>query len=223
MEARFIDIHTHRKAGTAGILAVRNLFAGEVNDELISGNQFFSLGFHPWEIKPGQKASKMFEGIKKLLSAKGVVMVGETGLDKAIQAPFDLQQELFEMHIEASEKLQKPLLIHCVRAFSDLLAMKKILKPNMPWIIHGFRSNSQILEQLLNKGIYISFGQSLLQDEEKFRKLLLLVPYDLLLFETDDSDLEIELIYRKAAGLLTIEVDELKERVFHNAKLLLPL
>ena len=93
----------------------------------------------------------------------------------------------------------------------------------MPWIIHGYQSNVQVLEQLLLKEFYISFGQALLHDEQKFRKLLLLVPKSLLLFETDESDSDIEIIYNKAAALLNLSKEELALSVFKNAQKLLPL
>lgn len=221
MEAKFVDIHTHRRVRSGEVLAFRNILAGEISLKAFKDNQPVSLGYHPWEIKEGQSAQEMFEAVKNFLSATGVALIGETGLDKAIQVPFDVQQELFELHIEASEQLKKPLIIHCVRAFSDLIAIKKALRPKMPWIIHGYQSNSQVLEQLLNKGIYISFGESLLHDEEKFRKLLLLVPENLLLFETDDSDLSIDMIFQKAAFLLKTEMEDLKTRVYRNAQTLL--
>jgi TatD DNase family protein len=219
----FIDIHTHKAASDGHTVAVKNVLAGELSKKLFSEKGFFSVGFHPWEIKADMKAAEMFQTVEPHLSNSNVVLIGEAGLDRSINASFELQTELFRLHIKASEELKKPLIIHCVRAFSDLLEIRKSVKPKMPWIIHGYHSNVQVLEQLLMKEFYISFGQALLHDEQKFRKLLLLVPKPFLLFETDESDFDIEIIYNKAAALLNLSKEELAQTVFRNAQKLLPL
>jgi TatD DNase family protein len=218
----FVDIHTHREVLQANVLAVRNIMVSDLKNKLPM-NEFFSLGYHPWEISVKLKASEMFSRIESHLEKSSVVLIGETGIDRSIQVPFDLQKELFELHVAASERLKKPLIIHSVRSYSDLISIKKSLRPKMPWIIHGFQSNVQVLEQLVNKGFLISFGPALLKDDVKYRKLLWLVPRDSMFFETDDSDSEVEIIYRKASELMNITMDELKSIVLRNTKPFLSL
>lgn len=219
----FIDIHTHKTAPVGNTVAVKNVLAGELSKKLFSEKGFYSVGFHPWEINTEKNVAEMFDNVGPYLSHPNVVLIGEAGLDRSINASFELQAELFRLHIKASEELRKPLIIHCVRAFSDLLEIRKLMKPRMPWIIHGYQSNVQVLEQLLLKEFYISFGQALLHDEHKFRKLLLLVPKSLLLFETDESETDIEIIYNRAAALLNTSREDLVQSVFRNAQELLPL
>lgn len=218
----FVDIHTHREVLQANVLAVRNIMVSDLKNKLPL-SEYFSLGFHPWEISEGLKPSEMFSRIESHLEKTSVVLIGETGIDRSIQLPFELQRELFELHIAASERLKKPLIIHSVRSYSDLINLKKSLRPKMPWIVHGFQSNVQVLEQLINKGFYISFGHALLKDETKYKKLLWLVPKDLMFFETDDNDTDIGIIYDKAAELMDITLDELKAIVLRNLKSILPL
>jgi TatD DNase family protein len=218
----FVDIHTHRDVLQANVLAVRNIMVGDLKNKLPL-NEYFSLGFHPWEISVGIKPSEMFSRLESHLEKSSVVLIGETGIDRSIQVPFELQRELFELHIAASERLKKPLIIHSVRSYSDLINIKKSLRPKMPWIVHGFQSNVQVLEQIIKKGLYISFGGALIKDDTKYKKLLRLVPKDLMFFETDDSDTEIEMIYRKAAEMMDITLDEMKAVVLRNLKSILPL
>ena len=54
--------------------------------------------------------------------------LGECGLDKKVQTPLDLQQEVFERQLTLAEKYKKPVIIHCVAAFQELIAIKKKLK-----------------------------------------------------------------------------------------------
>ena len=58
----------------------------------------------------------------------------------------------------------------------------------MPWIIHGFRGKPQLAQQLLNNGFYISLG-------EHFNpQTVTIIPTNRLLFETDESTLDINTI-----------------------------
>lgn len=220
---QFIDIHTHGKVIPENVLAVRNLAANELPLSKVTIKNKVSIGYHPWEIDTDLQAIEMFKTIETFLANPKVVLIGETGLDRIINVPLELQKELFALHVLASEKLQKPLIIHCVRAYQELMLIKKSIRPKMPWIIHGFQSNSQILEQLVNKGFYISFSPKILLDEEKFRKLLLLIPKSRLFFETDDMHTDIENLYRKAAFLLGVDLDELIMIIHGNAKTLLKI
>lgn len=68
------------------------------------------------------------------------------------------QTELLRIHFELSETLGKPMILHIVRAFSEIIALKKLWHPSRPWIIHGFRGKSQLARQLLDHGFYLSFG-----------------------------------------------------------------
>ena len=85
--------------------------------------------------------------------------IGECGLDKYSQVDFDIQKQYFIKQIKLSELTHKPLIIHCVKAYNELLNLKKIYKPTQPWLIHGFRKNKNVAEQLIKAGCFLSFGQ----------------------------------------------------------------
>ena len=70
------------------------------------------------------------------------VAVGEAGFDKLTAAPMELQVRMFEKQVELSEKYRLPLIIHCVKAMDELLAVRKKLNPAQPWIWHGFRGET---------------------------------------------------------------------------------
>ena len=70
----------------------------------------------------------------------------------------DKQLEVFKGQIELSEREEKPLIIHCVKAIDGLLRLRRDLHPKMPWMFHGFRGKPQQLRSLLAAGFYVSFG-----------------------------------------------------------------
>ena len=95
----------------------------------------------------------------------------------------------------------KPVIIHCVKAYSELLEILKKYNIKIPSIIHCFNENEQIAEQLMNYKICFSFGKSILNAESKAAKVFKQLPPDRVFFETDDSELSISDIYKKAAEL----------------------
>jgi TatD DNase family protein len=212
----YVDIHTHQSTNQMDVLAVMNLMPDEL-EKGFSKDSFFSVGFHPWNIKTDMTAREMFRTVDKYLDDKQVVCVGETGIDRAVEIPLNLQEELFEMHAAASENLKKPLIIHSVRSFPEIISIRKRLKPQTAWIIHGYRSNASILEQLIKHGFYISFGSAIFMQGSKYTELLKLVPRNLLLLETDDSREDIRKVYAVAADLLEMELIELQNLIVRNA------
>ena len=127
----------------------------------------------------------------------------------------ELQRRAFEEQIIISEEIRKPVVIHCVRAWDELLAELKKLKPKMPWLIHGFRSNVELAKQLLLKGMYLSFWFDFAMRPES-AGLLKSLPADRIFLETDGADVDIKSIYEKVAVDLELSVDELKSIILSN-------
>ncbi len=136
--------------------------------------------------------------------------MGECGLDKLCNVPFERQQDVFARQIEISDKAGKPLLIHCVKAFDELILMRKTYSPQPPWIIHGFRGKPQQVEQLLGKGFYFSFGTRF--NEASLRQ----VPLERLFLETDDTDCNIRFVYERIARTLDISEETLIRQIERN-------
>ena len=227
---RFYDIHTHRREVHSDIISVVSVDLGDeavrnsqsllpdrgLQDgipcdfdsysEIREGNAFFSVGVHPWHV-----ASIRMEVVQSLALNPCVIAIGETGLDKATAKTlqdFSLQHALFLEHIQLSEKIRKPLIIHCVRAWNELLHIRKTVKPSMPWIIHGFRGKAATASQLLEAGLFLSFGafyhpEALKIAWEKKR----------LLAETDDKNISIKEIYCQIADDLHIPLETLAEEI----------
>ncbi len=144
-------------------------------------------------------------------SDKNFIAIGECGLDKLCETSFDLQTRTFRQMIELSEQYEKPLIIHCVKAFDELISLKKEYLPKQPWVIHGFRGNPIQAKQLIQQGFCLSFGPK--HNIETIKN----VPLWAVFTETDDSDCSIDEVYRLVASELNISVEELAGNIRNNA------
>jgi TatD DNase family protein len=196
-----LDIHAHRPLYPQQ--AIQNI-TPKFLPERLTGH-YYSAGIHPWDIHLDTWQNP-WNLLVSSASDADILAIGETGLDKCCQTPFDIQLQVFEKHILLAEKLQKPLIIHCVRSFSEIMSIRKQGRSSVPWIIHGFRGNKILAEQLLKHGFYLSLGEK--YQEESLRS----IPLTHLFLETDDSQRDIHELYKKAALLKQIPAD-----VFENA------
>lgn len=137
--------------------------------------------------------------------------IGECGLDKLRGASMDYQICWFKRQIELSEKVQKPLIIHCVKAWDELLLLHKQVNPRMPWIIHGFRGKPQLAKQLISKtNIFLSFGVNFNTGS------LLITPLSKLFIETDDIEYDLSALYYSVANERNIPLNELISQIECN-------
>lgn len=207
----FIDIHTHTEKNAN---AVFSLLPNQ-NMQDIEHVNMFSIGWHPWHLMK-ERAETTLHKIELLATDNRVVAIGETGLDKLCASSSDYQQEIFKWHILLSEKVQKPLIIHCVKAFNEMLEMKKQMQPKMTWIVHGFNNKPEIASQLLRAGVKLSFGKALLNKLSNASTVIKeLKPSDFFL-ETDDCAAGIEEVYSKATYFRNCDIAQLRNEMYQN-------
>lgn len=213
---KYIDIHTHTvipKAQENRISFYNRIIGQETLDDL-SHLEMFSVGIHPWFIPSGENNDQLLKLLWEKAKQPEVWMIGEAGLDKLHETPLERQLDLFEQQALLAEELHKPLIIHCVKAWSELIALRKKIRPLSPWLIHGFRGKRELAEQLLKENIYLSFG-------EQFQSAALQTAWPTHLFlETDESKLDIREIYEKAAAALSVPIEILAGQIEQNLSLL---
>ena len=213
MIMKLIDIHTHR-ANDALSIQILNVFAQDLFE--VERDSPFSAGLHPWDIDLSNP-EECIKTIERFAVQKNMLAIGECGLDRIISTDFALQERYFRQQIEIAEKFRKPLIIHCVRAYSDLMKFKKASKSDLPWIIHGYAGNLDITQSLIRHNFYFSAGERLLKDSRK-HDVLRAIPPDRLFLETDDGDTSIAEIYSMAAQVLNIDQDTLIQFITDNFK-----
>ncbi len=155
-------------------------------------------------------SGQLLDYLKQQLRKKQFVAVGEAGLDKLAIASMELQLTVFKAQVRLSEEAGLPLIIHCVKAMDELLAVKKEFRPQQAWIWHGFRGKTEQAMQLLKKGLLSLFGEHY-PDET-----MQIVPDERLFLETDNSSLDIEDILCRAAKVRGVEVEVLCEVIRRN-------
>lgn len=213
-EGDYIDIHVHGGKPSPGIFILETLMAHEGRLPERTEGAAFTYGIHPWFLK-SENAESQLMLVKKITEDPEVIAIGEAGFDKLRGPSIELQSHVFERQVSISEKLKKPLIIHCVRAWDEVLAARKNLKPEMPWMIHGFRGKVRQAEQLLSKGFWLSvWFEFALRPEsaELFRTL----PAEKIFLETDGADVDIRDIYIKVSEDMGIELEELKSTMLSN-------
>lgn len=212
----FIDIHTHDGTPQPGNFLLENLMVHEnrVPDNTIG--LAYSVGVHPWFLTQ-ENSDQQIGSVREYSINNNVLAIGEAGFDRLKGPSLMLQRDVFEAQAGIAEKVSKPLLIHCVRSWDELLSEQKKLDPSTPWIIHGFRGKKELAMQLISKGMYLSFWFDFILRPES-TALIQSLPKEKIFLETDGSGVSIESIYKKVAADLQISVEELKAALYSNFK-----
>lgn len=195
------DAHSHR-VNTGEVNTIYNV---RINDDPMSlphgPRLYFSVGIHPWDADRFQPL--WLEKLNMLLNYQQVVAIGECGLDTHTGVPLNTQLEVFERQIILSEIAFKPLIIHCVGCYNELMELRLKHSPAQAWIIHGFRGKPELAQQLLRAGFYLSYG------EKHNAESVAATPPDRLLIETDDSGKELEEVAAVVAAHCKFALEDL--------------
>ena len=134
-----------------------------------------------------------------------VLAIGECGLDKVCETDWNLQVAVFKRQITLANRMNKPLIIHCVRAFEELIKIIEEAKPTVPVVVHGFNKKSTVADRFIEHGMYLSFGAAILNRESPAAAALQRIPADQFFLETDNSDVPIGEMYKAAAEIRQID------------------
>lgn len=210
----FIDIHIHNGTPSPGIFLLQSLMAHEEKYPIDLQGIAYTIGVHPWFLNEDNREGQ-FSSVRNLADLPGIIAIGEAGFDRLRGPSQEIQRKAFEEQIILSEEIKKPVIIHCVRAWDEILAVHKKLRPKMRWMIHGFRGHIGLANQLLSKGMYLSFWVEFVIRPEA-SALLKQLPNDRIFLETDGADVKIHDIYNKVALDLNLTVEELKSIILGN-------
>jgi TatD DNase family protein len=209
---KYYNLHTHKFTNNPDVFELVNQYPWEFNENIPS----YSIGIHPWFIDENRLSTDL-QIIEEKLKLSECLALGECGLDKRIEVSMQLQIEVFEKQIALAEKYQKPLVLHLVAAFDELIEIKKRLNISVPIIIHGFSKSEQLAKQLIDNGFYLSFGKYLLRNSE-METVFKSIPNDKFFLETDTIEETLEEVYQKAALCKNISVEELLSKILNNWK-----
>lgn len=202
------NLHTHKKTNLSNVLEVVNQYPNEFNDML----PYYSIGIHPWYINFDNLENDL-STINDKLQLKNCLALGECGLDKRIDILMETQLEVFEKQLVLAKKHKKPVILHCVSAYQEVIEVKKRLQIETPMIIHGFSKNWQVAKSLLDNGFYLSFGKYLLRNPE-LSVVFEQVPNDRFFLETDTVEESIIEVYEKASEIKKSNIEKQVEENF---------
>lgn len=174
----------------------------------------FSCGIHPWY---SEDSDTQMAYLTEIAPNPRIVAIGETGLDRLKGPSFDVQVPVFKKHIEIAEKLQKPLIIHCVKAWEELIQVYRETKPSQPCIIHGYRGKPELTKRLVSEGFLFSVGDHINVDS------MPLIPLDRLFCETDEGEMPIRDVYLQASRALNMDVEEFADIIAENVRRVFPM
>lgn len=170
-----------------------------------SGERTIStLGIHPYDAE-GVTTDSIFAIERTALEHDAI---GEIGLDYSTNINKEAQILLFKAQLEVARHLNKGVVIHCVKAFEEV--MNILSRYNLPFVIfHGFIGSPEQALRAAARGYYLSFGHRTFRSPKSIEALKV-TPANLLFFETDDSTINIEQIYRQVSEVLGIPVPMLE-------------
>lgn len=189
---QYFDFHTHRMELLPDVTAIVNVGVNDPWNNL----PHVSVGVHPWDV--GERWREQVERLRLRVQCAEVVAIGECGLDRVRGGAWDWQIPCFEAQVLLAQEFGKPVVVHCVRAFDELLAVRKQCG-NVRMVVHGFRGNPTQARQLMAHGLELSFG--VLFNADSLR-----AAYEggKMWLETDDSGVSIQEVYERASSALNI-------------------
>ncbi|MCQ2227569.1 MAG: TatD family hydrolase [Bacteroidales bacterium] len=171
-----IDIHTHNIENEADTF-VYNIRFGCTQQNVFA--PLYSVGIHPWD-------ADVDINDEFYTLAEKAVAIGECGLDKACKTPMEKQQQIFSQQIEIAQDMNKPVIIHCVRCWGQILEMSHRYANHTPWLIHGCYASAEWIRQASRHNFFFSLGPKQI-GLPRFAEILQAIPPSRLLLETDDD------------------------------------
>lgn len=204
-----IDFHTHQAkySERSGVVEI-------ISSPVVMDDQVFSLERHPWHVKSPLSELEKRE-LSDQLNHTNCLALGEIGLDKLKGVAFEEQIKILKSILSVANRENNAVIIHCVKAYDEIIQLKKEFNSISNWAIHGFNKNRELAKQLIDQGFYLSVNCEKVNEIEK---LLNDIPQDRLFLETDNSDILIEDNYLCAAEILEMSVVELQSQIAQNAK-----
>ncbi len=216
----YIDFHTHQRVGAGHeILNVDALDAAAVERACEVGLPF-SVGVHPWRADATEEQlHDAYAQIERCTQADGFVAIGECGLDWVLNVARETQIAVFERQLELANRLSVPVVLHCVRAFEEVMNALKNRGAKRA-VFHSFIGSVQQAERVVREGYLCSFSPRSLASSRTCEAIRS-VASSAVLVESDECDEPIATVCERVAELRGCSVEELRQIVCDNYKRLI--
>lgn len=148
-----------------------------------------AFGIHPWHAHTACHGWQ--DRLTALLRKHPHASIGECGLDRWVDNPsIEIQLPIFTDQLRIARELNRPVTIHCLRAWDPLFDAFNQQEPPEKFLLHSFNGSIEIARRLIPLGARFSFSGYFLKPEKAriidvFREL----PHDRILLETDAPDM----------------------------------
>lgn len=189
------------------------------------------FGLHPWKVSLARKGWS--EELEAHLCTHSTAIVGEVGLDlRSDQPPRAIQLEALEVQWKIAQKLDRPIVLHSVRASAEWIPLFKKWG-GVEAQFHAFTGSPEWARQLALRGCWFSVGVGLLRlSREKARLLWSALPAERRMIETDAPDFSLipgelqrpenlPLLAERLSVHLDTPLEQLREETTDNAQRLL--
>ena len=193
---------------------------------------YFAVGVHPWWIDANENSlDQSFDELSQWCTSHKCVAIGECGLDASIKTPMILQREVFDRHLALASELEKPIVVHCVKAHHELLSALKHY-PKVHGVVHGFSGSLEVAQQYCSKNFSIGVGGTITYARAaKTRNAIQNLPLEALLLETDAPDMplngfqgqrnsptQIVAVANTLAELCDVSIESIAEQCWQNSE-----
>ena len=202
----------------AGVSCAHSTDEWDVQTKLTNGRQNF---FNAFGLHPQLPRIDNYRLLEQLLQEKKIIAIGETGFDfytEAFKSNRKTQEDAWNLCLELAKKYNVPMVIHNRKALDVMFTYSKQLSRISSVIFHSFAFSSREANSLLHHGLnaYFSFGKPILNNNKKSIDCVQNLPLNRILFETDapfqtlkgesaTHPCEIELVYKKAMELRSVD------------------
>ena len=147
-----------------------------------------SFGYHPWHV--GECSPRWQKCLAEFLET-APSGVGEIGLDRWKPGlDYRRQEEVFLAQLALAAARERPVSIHCLRAWGRLLELLRQGPPLRPgFLLHSYGGPVEMVPAFVKLGAYFGFPGYFLQPRKaRQRDTFRAVPVERVLMETDAPD-----------------------------------
>ena len=189
-----------------------------------------TAGMHPHDASAMDNA--LMDRLKKVLSHKKMLALGEIGLDYHYDfSPREVQRRWFAEQLELARELDMPVTLHIREAFGDCMDILKAHKNGLRGVMHCYSGSVETAYECLDLGLAFSFGGAVtFKNAKKPIEVIEKLPLESILLETDcpymtpvpyrgrrNDPSFIGLVAEKIAEIRGMSAEELSEVTFNNA------
>lgn len=211
---QYVDVHSTKHTHWPDAISLASIRITKDTEEFVEDG-LCTVGLYPSDVDDDWRDA--FDIVEELASDELVVGIGVCGLDRACDAPWLLQIDAFNALADLAERVSKPMVVRCVKAFDELFQVQKDVDAVQTWVLHGFVKGQELARQYLDAGMHLSFDSNVMRETPTLIEVVKFCPDDRIHLETgSNSTVGIEVITERVANLRGISTQALCDILVRN-------